>query len=371
MQAILRVPCRSMPSALAPDDVVATFDEVAPDAREPLLVLEPLTAFLDEHGIGSGDIEVQPVGEGRSNATFLVTRGDTTVVLRRPPRGPLPPSAHDTLREARVLTGLAGHARVPPVLAVCDDTGVIGVPFMVMENVSGHVITSQMPDELADPDQCRRVADELIDGMVEIHAVDWRAAGLEGFGRPDGYLERQLRRFVGLWEHNKTREIPEFDEATKWLTDNLPQSPPATIVHGDYRLGNTIFAVGAPARLKAVLDWEMSTIGDPLADIGYMTAIWSQADDPVGRYETTGVTRQPGFPSRSELVALYEERSGRSMHDIAWYRALAIWKSVVFMEGNYVRAVTGASDDEFMAQFGEGVVMLAQRALAITRGDED
>jgi aminoglycoside phosphotransferase (APT) family kinase protein len=240
-----------------------------------------------------------------------------------------------------------------------------------MENVGGHVITSQMPDELAGPDQCRRVADELIDGMVEIHAVDWRAAGLEGFGRPDGYLERQLRRFVGLWEHNKTREIPEFDEATKWLTDNLPQSPPATIVHGDYRLGNTIFAVGAPARLKAVLDWEMSTIGDPLADIGYMTAIWSQADDAVGRYETTGVTRQPGFPSRAELVALYEERSGRSMHDIAWYRALAIWKSVVFMEGNYVRAVTGASDDEFMAQFGEGVVMLAQRALAITRGDEE
>jgi aminoglycoside phosphotransferase (APT) family kinase protein len=360
-----------MPTAIAPDDLVATFDDVAPGAREPLLVLEPLATFLDEHDIGSGEIDVEPVGEGRSNATFLLHRGEETVVLRRPPRGPLPPSAHDVLREARVLTGLEGNARVPPVLAVCEDEAVIGAPFMVMENVEGHVITSQMPDELADPEQCRQTAEELIDAMVEIHAVDWRAAGLEGFGRPEGYLERQLKRFLGLWEHNKTREIPEFDEGTKWLVDHLPESPPATIVHGDYRLGNTIFAVGAPARLLAVLDWEMSTIGDPLADIGYMTAVWSQPDDPTGRYETTGVTRQPGFPSRAELVAMYEQKSGRSMHDIAWYRALAIWKSVVFMEGNYVRAVTGASDDEFMAQFGEGVVMLAQRALAITRGEEE
>jgi aminoglycoside phosphotransferase (APT) family kinase protein len=360
-----------MPSALAPDDIVATFDDVAPGAREPLIALEPLAAFLDRHDIGSGEIEVEPVGEGRSNATFLLHRGETTVVLRRPPRGPLPPSAHDVLREARVLTGLAGQARVPPVLAVCEDTAVIGAPFMVMENIAGHVITAQMPDELADPEQCHQTAEQLIDAMVEIHAVDWRAAGLEGFGRPEGYLERQLKRFNGLWEHNKTREIPEFEEAGRWLADNLPESPPATVVHGDFRLGNTIFAVGAPARLKAVLDWEMSTIGDPLADIGYMTAVWSQGDDPVGRYETTGVTRQPGFPTRAELVAMYEQKSGRSMHDIAWYRALAIWKSVVFMEGNYVRAVTGASDDAFMAQFGEGVVMLAQRALAITRGEEE
>jgi aminoglycoside phosphotransferase (APT) family kinase protein len=359
-----------MPSALAPDDIVATSDEVAPGAREPLIVLEPLAAFLDEHDIGSGEIEVQPVGEGRSNATFLLHRGETTVVLRRPPRGPLPPSAHDVLREARVLTGLAGQARVPPVLAVCEDTAVIGAPFMVMENIGGHVITSQMPDELADPDECRNTAEELIDAMVEIHAVDWRAVGLEDFGKPTGYLERQLRRFLGLWELNKTREIPAVESVGSWLGEHLPSSGAATIVHGDFRLGNTMFAPAAPARLAAVLDWEMATIGDPLADLGYLCMMWTEDGDPPGglREHLGKVTRAEGFPDRAGLIARYEDRSGRSMSNIRWYTTLAIWKSVVFMEGNYKRALAGTTDDPYLKQFGEGVLELARQAEALTDG---
>ncbi len=142
--------------------------------------------------------------------------------------------------------------------------------------------------------------------------MDWQAAGLEGFGKPTGYLERQLRRFGGLWEHNRTREIPEVERVRAWLTENLPSSGPATIVHGDYRLGNTIYAAQAPARLVTVLDWEMATIGDPLADLGYLCMMWTEGGDPKGgmREYLGAVTRADGFPTRGELIALYEERSG-------------------------------------------------------------
>jgi aminoglycoside phosphotransferase (APT) family kinase protein len=354
---------------IAPDDVVATHEEGAANEREPLLVLEPLLAFLDAHGLGDGEADVAPLGEGHSNVTFALGRNGSRFVVRRPPRGPLPPSAHDVLREARVLTALHGHARVPRVLAVCDDDSVIGAPFYVMERLDGHVVTGEVPAALDTVADRRRMGDELIDALVEMHAVDWRACGLEGFGKPTGYLERQLRRFLGLWEHNRTRDIPAVESVAAWLKDNLPESGPATVVHGDYRLGNSMMAPEAPARLVAILDWEMATIGDPLADVGYLAATWIDADDPpLGRFELSRVTRQEGFPGRAELVARYEERSGRAMPDIRWYRTLALWKSIVFMEGNYKRASAGSTDDPYLKDFGEGVVELAERAEALARG---
>ncbi|MGI8512233.1 MAG: phosphotransferase family protein [Solirubrobacteraceae bacterium] len=355
--------------AIAHDDVVATHDDGARNGRPPLLVIEPLLAFLDEHGLGEGELEAAPVGEGHSNVTYLVRRGDAEVVLRRPPRPPLPPSAHDVLREARVLRALAGCARVPRVLAVCDDESVIGAPFYVMEKLDGHVVTSELPEDLDAPDDRRRVGEELVDALVEVHAADWETAGLEGFGKPAGYLERQLRRFGGLWEHNRTRDVPEVERVGAWLADNLPQSCPATVVHGDFRMGNVMYAPEAPARLTAIFDWEMATIGDPLADVGYLCALWVDRDDPpLGRFELSGVTREDGFLRRDELVARYEERSGRSVTDIRWYQTLALWKSIVFMEGNYRRAVTGATDDPYLKAFGDGVLELARRAEAMALG---
>jgi aminoglycoside phosphotransferase (APT) family kinase protein len=348
---------------IAPDDIVRTFAEAEGNDRPPLLVTEPLEAFLDERGLGDGPIEAETVGEGHSNVTYVIRRGDWEAVIRRPPRPPLPPSAHDVLREARVLRGVAGQARVPAVLAVGDDEAIIGAPFYVMEKVDGHVITNEVPAELDTVEDRRRMCEELVDALVEIHAVDWRAAGLEGFGKPSGYLERQLRRFFGLWEHNKTREIDAVERVGGWLRDNLPESPPATIVHGDYRLGNTMLAPDAPARLVAIFDWEMATIGDPLADLGYLCTLWTDAGDPdLGMFELSAVTRQEGFFSRAEIVERYEERSGRSMTDIRWYRALALWKSIVFMEGNYKRAVSGTTDDPYLKAFGDGVIQLAARA---------
>jgi aminoglycoside phosphotransferase (APT) family kinase protein len=356
------------PHAIAPDDIVRSRDAGAAGGREPLLVLDPLLEFLDGHGLGAGEPEIEPIGDGHSNVTYALRRGDAELVVRRPPRGPLPPSAHDVLREARVLAALAGRAPVPRVLAVCDDPGVIGAPFYVMERLAGDVAGDALPAALDSEPERRRMGEELVDALATLHAVDWRAAGLEGFGRPDGYLERQLRRFGGLWERNRTRELPAVERVGAWLAAHAPQSPPATVVHGDYRLGNVMYASGAPARLIAIFDWEMSTIGDPLADLGYLCTFWvAREDPPAGIFEQHAVTRAPGFPSRAELIARYEERSGRAMGDIRWYQALALWKIIVFMEGNYRRALAGSVDDPYLKSFGEAIEGLAERAEELTR----
>ena len=350
-----------MPSA----EVVDTPEEAAEQELPPLIVRRPLEAFLDERDLGSGEIEVERIGEGHSNLTFLVKRGDRRLVLRRPPRPPLPPSAHDVLREARLLAAVQGaRVRVPRVVTVCDDENLLGVPFYVMEEVEGTVVTDSLPPALDRPAERERLGYELVDALAEIHAVDWRACGLEGFGKPSGYLERQLRRFTGLWEHNKTRDVPRVEELRDWLAGNMPESPPATIVHGDYRLGNVMVADDAPARIVAIFDWELSTIGDPLADVGYLTATWTERDDPPETMWSSpdAVTRLEGFPTRAELLARYEERTGRSMSDQRWYQTLALWKAAVFMEGNFKRFSAGTTDDPYLELFDEGVPALAEKA---------
>ena len=311
-----------------------------------------------------------PIGEGHSNVTYLVRREGREVVLRRPPRGPLAPSTHDVLREARLLRALEGTAaRVPRVLAVCADPAVIGAPFYLMERVAGEVLTSALPPALDTPGERRRCCEELVDALAEVHAVDWRACGLEGFSSdPGGYLERQLRRFAGLWERHRTREVPAVDEVAAWLSQHAPRSGDATIVHGDYRLGNVALSATAPARLLAIFDWELATLGDPLADVGYLCALWSERDDDdLGAFELSRVTRQVGFLTRDELVARYEAASGRAVSDMRWYRVLALWKATIFMEGNYRRALAGTTDDPWLRGFGEGVVALAERARTATR----
>ncbi|HEX2232290.1 MAG TPA: phosphotransferase family protein [Thermoleophilaceae bacterium] len=332
---------------------------------DDLIKLEPLQDYLDTQRLGQGEIEAERIGEGHSNVTFLIRRGGERFVLRRPPRPPLPPSAHDVLREARLLKAVEGtDVRVPRVLLACDDESVLGVPFYVMEEVHGTVITNDIPEALDNAEARAGIGRELIEALAEIHEVDWRACGLEGYGKPTGYLDRQLRRFGGLWDHNKTREVERVQEVGDWLAANKPESPEATIVHGDFRLGNVMVADDPPPRVVAIFDWELSTIGDPLADVGYMTITWIERDDPENSmFSGLGaVTRREGFQTRDELVALYEERTGRSVSDLRWYQALALWKAAVFMEGNYKRYKAGASDDTYLAAFDEGVPMLADAA---------
>jgi aminoglycoside phosphotransferase (APT) family kinase protein len=325
-----------------------------------------LAAYLDGLGLGAGEARVVPIGDGHSNLTFLVERDGARAVLRRPPRGPLPPSAHDVVREARLLSALAPHGvLVPEVLGICQDDGVIGAPFYLMAWVDGFVLTDEMPAALEG--EATTIAERLVDGLVELHAVDPTVEELAGFGRPDGYLARQLKRFNGLFETNATRPLPDLEATHAWLAANLPESPASTVVHGDYRLGNVMMSA-SPTRLAAILDWEMATIGDPLADLGYMTAMWSEPTDPANAVsDLSKLTRSHGFPGRDFLTARYAAATGRPVDALPWYQVLALWKAAIFLEGSYGRFSAGTTTDPFFASLETGVPALAALALERTR----
>jgi aminoglycoside phosphotransferase (APT) family kinase protein len=267
------------------------------------------------------------------------------------------------VREARVQIGLSrAGVRVPRILAVCEDEDVIGVPFYVMEEVAGEVVCDELPPALDAPEDRRGLGFALIDALVELHGVDWRACGLDGIGKPSGYLSRQLRRWSGLWEINATRELPAFAAVGAKLAADVPGSPPTTVVHGDYRLGNVMIAPAPPARVAAILDWEMATLGDPLADLGYLVVCWSEpgaADHPLLKNTATA---QPGFATRDELVARYAQRTGRDLSRLEWYQAFALWKASVFCEAIYARYLRNERDDPWAAALQDGVPRLLEVA---------
>jgi aminoglycoside phosphotransferase (APT) family kinase protein len=267
------------------------------------------------------------------------------------------------LREARVLGALAGRARVPRVLGVCPADDVLGVPFYVMEELHGVVVTDALPPVLASAGARRSAGDDLVDALAELHAVDIESAGLAGFGRPDGYLERQVRRFAALWEVNATRDLPLVGELAAWLGASLPTSAAACVVHGDYRLGNVMLERERP-RVLALLDWELATLGDPLADLGYLVATYSDAGSPGTALELSRVTRSDGFPSRAELAERYAARSGRAVDALGWYETLALWKAAVFCEGLYGRALRGETADAWTRGLEQGVPGLLRAAAA-------
>jgi aminoglycoside phosphotransferase (APT) family kinase protein len=338
-------------------------------SEAPLLILENVEAFIDAHGLGSGPVRASRIGEGGgSNFSFLLERDDARFVLRRPPRPPLPPSAHDMVREARLQLALAPHGtRLPTIRAVCEDESVLGVPFYVMDFLDGHVVTSALPPGLEAEGARRRLGLDLVDTLVEIHSVDVNAPGVADFIRPGSYLERQVRRFSQLWEVNRTRELPAVVEVGRRLAENLPEPLDSTVVHGDYRLGNMIVAPGEPSRIVAVLDWEMGAVGDPRADVGYLLATYSEPGGEANPLGTSPVTATPGFPSRRELAERYVERSGSDVEPLARFQALAIWKAAVFCEAIYGRFIRGelGAEDVHAARFETGVPLLAETALAL------
>ena len=345
-----------------------------PSSKAPLLVLDRVRAFLDEHGLGSGEVRARRIGEGGgSNFTFLLERDEGRFVLRRPPRPPLPPSAHDVVREARLQLAMreAGFSRLPTIVAVAEDESILGVPFYVMTYLEGHVLLDDLPPGLETEEARRRLAEDLVDSLVEIHGADVATPGLAAFARPGSYSERQVRRFTQLWDVNKTREIPRVDEVGVSLARAMPPPLPETVVHGDFRLGNTMVAPDEPSRIVAVLDWEMGAIGDPRADVGYLLATYSEPGGPRNPLGTSPVTALAGFPTKAQLVDRYVARSGREVESLAWFEGLALWKAAVFCEaiyGRYVRGELGA-EDERAARFEEGVPSLAEAAAEALEGD--
>ena len=309
------------------------------------------------------------IAGGRSNLTFRVTdAGDGAWILRRPPLGSTLGSAHDMGREHRILTGLAGTAvPAPTPVALCSDEQVTGAVFYVMDFVDGVVLRDESDVEaaFAEPDR-RRLGEALVDTLVELHAVDPDAAGLGELGRRDGYAERQLRRWKRQWDDSKTRELDAMEEAHRLLAARVPEQRDTSIVHGDYRLDNVI--VTPAGDVAAVVDWELCTLGDPLADLGLLMDYWAQPGD-----EVVPLTRAPtlaaGFPTREELAARYAERSGRDTAQLDFFVALGYWKLAAILEGVYARYAAGAygeTTDEFRA-FGEIVEQLASAALDAVR----
>ena len=313
------------------------------------------------------------ISGGRSNLTYLVRdAAGATWVLRRPPLGHVLPTAHDMVREFRVLSGLAStDVPAPRPIALCEDAGVNEMPFYVMTHCPGIVPGDGLPPGYAaKPDERRRMSVALVETLVKLHAVDVAAVGLGGLGRPEGYLERQVRRWSQQWERSRTAPLPEIEELLRRLAKALPPSPAPTIVHGDYRLGNMAFDPADPGRVVAVFDWEMATLGDPLADLGYTLIYWKQAGDPT--YTRLPLfTDLPGFLTRAEIVDEYAKRSGRDVAHADFYQVLALTKLAVISEGIYARHLQGKTLGPGFDAMRREAQPLAERALALAAASSD
>jgi aminoglycoside phosphotransferase (APT) family kinase protein len=334
---------------------------------------EGLSRYLKENlPDHSGPLEIERLGAGQSNLTFLVKGDGWDVVLRRPPRGDLPPTAFDVTREYRVMRALHDHdapVPVPTPIVLCEDREVIGAPFYLMEKVDGFIVRTEMPRELSSDEDRAGMSFQLIDTLAALHSLDYKELGLEGFGKPAGYLERQIRRMNQLWELAKFRDIPEIDEVGKWLVDGVRDESKHTVVHGDYKLDNVIFAPKSPAELIAVVDWEMSTLGDPLADLGWMLYFWRDPGDPELGLAASTVTHLDGFPRRSEVLKRYVEKTGVDASRVLWFVALAGWKIAIIMEGSYRRFKAGITDHPMFELLEEAVPALARRSALAMRGE--
>jgi aminoglycoside phosphotransferase (APT) family kinase protein len=309
------------------------------------------------------------ISGGRSNLTFAVTdSAGGRWALRRPPLGERLGSAHDMSREHRVIAGLQDTAvPVPPLAGLCEEESVNGAPFYVMEVVEGAVLRTKPEVEGAfDAGERHAIGERVVDTLVDLHDVDPDEVGLGELGRKQDYVARQLRRWSGQWEKSKTRELEVVDDVHRRLEARIPEQGPATIVHGDYRLDNMILA--GDGRVAAVVDWELCTLGDPLADVGLLMVYWSQPGDEFAPlFEAP--TLAEGFPLRDELRDRYAERSGRDLSELDFYVALGYWKLAIILEGVFARYTAGqyGKTDEGFDEFANVVVQLAEAADAAER----
>ncbi|MEC3976101.1 phosphotransferase family protein [Amycolatopsis sp. H20-H5] len=325
----------------------------------PGLDLGRLRARLDESlpGLVTGELVAEVVQGGRSNLTYVVGDGNANWVVRRPPLGHVLPTAHDMKREYRVISGLADTAvPVPEALLLCEDTDVLGAPFYVMEFVAGTPYRTDTELIPLGPERTRAIADSLVDTLVDLHAVDPASVGLGGFGRPEGFLDRQLRRWKKQYDGSRSRDLPGIDELHDRLAARVPESGKPSIIHGDYRLDNVL--VDGDDRITAVLDWEMSTLGDPLTDIALMVAYAERAS--AGLKFVSNVSAAPGYPGTDEVIARYAARSGRNVSQLNWYVGFAFFKLAVILEGIYFRFTQGQTVGFGFEEMGAGVLPLIE-----------
>jgi len=329
-----------------------------------------VSAWLAEHVDGAvAPFRFDLITGGRSNLTFLVTDADgARFVLRRPPTGHVLATAHDMAREHRLITAVGRTSvPVPRTLGLCTDETVNGAPFYVMSYVEGEVLDSPEKARLLSEELRRPAAEHLIDVLADLHDADVDEIGLGDLARRDGYVERQIKRWTTQWANSRTRELPEIDQVAEHLAAHIPEQQAVAVAHGDYRFGNVLTDV-AHGRVAAVLDWELCTLGDPLADLGYLGVYWV-GPDGVGRHNDP--TSAPGFPSYAEMVDRYAARTGRDVSRIGYYVAFSSFRLAVISEGVYARYLKGAMADQvdpaILDQFKQGTDDLARTALAALR----
>ncbi|ADU51443.1 aminoglycoside phosphotransferase [Thermaerobacter marianensis DSM 12885] len=340
------------------------------------LDLAAVAAFLARHvpDFPGPPLEVRQFAAGASNLTYWLRAGTWQAVLRRPPFGPLPPKAHDMVREATVLRHLhPAFPLAPRPLAVCADPSVLGVPFYVMEYRPGVVVDHEFPGGRVPPsEQCRKVAHLVVDTLADLHAVDYGRAGLADLGRPQGFVRRQVEGWIGRWRRVETEPIPALDRLLPWMEERVPEPAGTALIHNDFKLNNMILSP-ALDRVVAVLDWEMATLGDPLFDLGVSLSYWVHPDDPdVLRNGLPTVTVHPGFIRRGEFVHRYALRTGRDVSGIGWYLVFAYFKLAVILQQIYYRWRAGQTRDRRFASFGEkarGLIQLAAEAAAAGGGE--
>ena len=330
------------------------------------LNLEKLEPFLREHFPGQGEtLRVEQFPSGHSNLTYSIQVGERKMVLRRPPFGSKVKSAHDMGREFRVLSKLHDvYPPAPKVLLYCDDESVLGAPFYVMEPISGMILRKDPPQGLAfPPATARRLCEAFVDNLARLHGIDYAGAGLGDFGKPQGYVERQVQGWIERYHGSKTHEYPEVEKLSAWMRENLPASGSATLIHNDYKFDNVVLDPGDLSKIIGVLDWEMSTIGDPLSDLGSTLGYWVNADDPEELHRLRwGPTNYPGSMTRGEVVRRYAEASGRNVDHMAFYLVFARFKLAVIVQQIYYRYHQGLTTDARFAAMAGVVQILLKTA---------
>jgi aminoglycoside phosphotransferase (APT) family kinase protein len=313
----------------------------------------------------TGPFLVEQFPQGHSNLTYFLRLGDQELVLRRPPFGNQVKTAHDMGREYRILSKLSMvFPAAPKPYFYCDDEGILGAPFYVMERRRGVILRKQLPPGVViDPDTARRLSIALIDNLAALHALDYRAAGLGDFGKPEGFVARQVTGWSNRYAAAKTEERPAMERLAGWLATNLPPDSGAAVIHNDYKYDNLVLDAGEPTCIRAVLDWEMATIGDPLLDLGTTLGYWAEAADPEPLQRAAfGPTTLPGSLNRRQLVERYQEKSGRPAASMLFYYCFGLFKVAVIVQQIYARYVRGHTRDPRFARLNDLVAVLSDQA---------